>query len=83
MTKEEKGIVYCKVDLESTEVPINIMKKKSTFPPIGELPQKILPKGLSDVRKKYLFEKIRKFCSYESRDMVAPNPAIHDQTPKF
>ena len=39
-----------------------------------ELPEIIIPPGLSLQRKWYLYDKIREFCSLESRDLVCPRP---------
>ncbi|XP_050390572.1 uncharacterized protein LOC126809823, partial [Patella vulgata] len=37
-------------------------------------PAEIVPIGLSDTRKAYLFKKIRPFCKAEEKDFVCPNP---------
>ncbi len=48
-----------------------------------DLPNEIVPPGLSRERKKYLFEKIREFVPEESKDIVCPNPDAIPTSPHF
>ena len=44
--------------------------------PLGELPQEIPLKGLTNDREWYLFEQIREFCSTnEAADLTCPKPS--------
>ena len=81
MTKDDIGVVYCRKTWEDKEIPINILK--GSKPKKNDFPKKIVPKGLTEERKKYLFEKIRKFCTDEWKDTVAPNPDVINQTPYY
>lgn len=47
-------------------------------PSPNDLPDEVLPPGMSRERRVYLFEKIREFVPEESRDKVCPSP---DATP--
>ena len=46
-------------------------------------PDRIEPLGLSQERKEYLFNEIRKFCKAGQADLTAPNPHITDDINDF
>ena len=68
------GVVRAKQLLDSDEVEHNLCQRKDWVPSFNELPPLIAPKGLSMERKWYLYQKIRDFCSPESKDLVCPYP---------
>ena len=69
--KKGKVVVQEAVDGEKKEV---VIAGESWKPSFNELPRRILPHGLSLERRWYLFNKIREFCSPETRDIVCPCP---------
>ena len=44
-------------------------------PSMEDFPELVLPSDLSDARQWYLFQKIREFCSEETKDIVCPLPS--------
>ena len=52
---------------------INLLKDPSWRP--SDLPEKIIPPGLSLESQWYLHDKIREFCPEECRDLVCPKPS--------
>lgn len=73
LNKEHPGVVFCRKLLSSEEIEFQILKDPNVRPPI-QLPQQILPLGLDDDRKRYLFREIREFCRPGTEDLVAPAP---------
>ena len=73
LTKEHPGVVFCRKLLSSEEIEFQILKDPNVRPPI-QLPQQILPLGLDNDRKRYLFREIREFCRPGTEDLVAPAP---------
>lgn len=57
----------CKTALDDIGVLHTVFEAE----PLGS-PQLIKPDGLSDARKKYLFEKIRQYCKEECKDLLCP-----------
>jgi len=57
------------------ERKINLLKNTSWKPTPADLPQQIIPPGLSEERKVYLYQKIREFCPDNVNDIVCPKPA--------
>ena len=72
-TSSKPGIVTIKefTDTETTELRL---LKDPRWTPSQEFPEQIQPHGLSLERKWYLYDKIREFCSHETRDLVCPHP---------
>ena len=67
------GIVFAKEHADTPEVEIPLLRN-NWCRCRDELPPQIPPKGLSDERQWYLYERIRPFCSDEQRDTVTPKP---------
>ena len=67
------GTVFVREHADTPEVPLPILRD-SWQPSPAELPPRMPPKGLSDERQWYLYERIRPFCSEEHRDTVTPEP---------
>lgn len=44
------------------------------------MPAKIVPDGLTDARKKYLFQHIRQYCTPETKDLLCPCPENYQDT---
>lgn len=42
----------------------------------SDLPPELLPPGLSQERKEYLYSKIREFCPPDCKDIVCPDPHV-------
>ena len=72
----EPGVVYVKVHSDDAEVKIDLMKKNAWHPEPSLLPSQITPKGLSNERQWYLFDKIREFCPEQDRDVTCPEPTV-------
>ena len=68
------GTVFVKEHADTPEVPLPILRH-SWQPTQGELPPRVEPKGLSDERQWYLYERIHPFCAHEHRNTVTPEPA--------
>ena len=69
------GKVIVKDSVNGTERTINLLKDPSWLPSPQDLPDEIIPPGLSSERKKYLYDKIREFVPPELQDIVCPQPA--------
>ena len=72
---EFPGIVFVKNSSSDVEQQIQLFKDVSWSPSPDELPQRIVPLGLSIERQWYLYDKIRDFCSDEAKDIVCPKPS--------
>ena len=59
---------------DSEEVCHHILRDTTWKPRVEELPSTVVPKGLSIERRWYLYQKIREFCSPDTRDQVCPYP---------
>lgn len=53
----------------------------SSEPPSG-LPAQIIPEGMTDDRKDYLYKNIREYCSPEAKDILCPKPGAVADTPE-
>ena len=69
------GKVIVKDSVNGTERTINLLKDPSWRPSPQDLPDEIIPPGLSSERKKYLYDKIREFVPPEFQDIVCFQPA--------
>ena len=73
------GIVYVKTNAVAEESALDLLRE-DWRPSPSTLPQRIQPRGLSDERKWYLYERIRPFCLHEHRDTVSPEPCAKPET---
>jgi len=64
---------------EHSEAPVSRICMTAVSTPCSEKPAKITPDGLSHDRKLYLYEKIRQFCSDETKDIFCPEPTERDE----
>ncbi|CAH3189636.1 unnamed protein product [Porites lobata] len=72
-SKDHPGVVFCRTLVDSPEIEFQILKNLEIRPP-NQLPPKIVPSGLGEERKRYLYREIREFCRPGTEDMVAPAP---------
>ena len=72
---EDKGTVYRKISANGEENSINLLKH-DWEPEPSVLPNVIPPPGLSPNRQWYLYDKIRDFCTDETKDIVCPLPNV-------
>ena len=72
-TSSSPGAVFVKKASGDNKKKINLLKDPSWQPTCNELPELIIPLGLSLEHQWYLYEKIREFCS-DSKDLVCPKP---------
>ena len=67
-------MVYVKCKSSDIEKKIKLAKDITWSPSVNNLPELIVPPGLSLERQWYLFQKIREFCSDATKDEVCPKP---------
>ena len=72
-SKDHPGVVFCKTLVGSPEIEFTILKSPHARPP-NQLPPQIIPLGLDEQRKQYLFWEIREFCRPGTEDLLAPAP---------
>ena len=75
LSSETPGIVYLKLNADSNEEEVEILKN-SWEPLPHDMPSRLQPKGLSDERQWYLFDQVRQFCSEDWKDLVCPRPTV-------
>ena len=75
-TATHPGTVFVKTSSDDCERQIQLLKDLTWKPTADELPGVVVPNGLSLERQWYLFDKIREFCSDETKDLVCPKPAV-------
>lgn len=68
------GVVFVKSSSTAKEQEIRLLKEPSWKPSPHDLPETVVPNGLSLERQLYLYEKIREFCTESTKDMVCPKP---------
>ena len=68
------GCVFVKTSSDDVERCIQLLKDPAWRPTASNLPPVIIPQGLSLERQWYLYDKIREFCSDETKDLVCPKP---------
>ena len=68
------GQVKVKNDCDGTERTIDLCKEPSWRPTATELPDSIIPLGLSLERQWYLFEKVHEYSPDHCKDLVCPRP---------
>ena len=76
----EPGVVYARLSSDSEEDKFALLKNDTWHPEPSSLPSQITPKGLSNERQWYLFNKIREFCPEEARDLTCPEPNVPQPT---
>ena len=75
------GSVVIKEHSKAPEKVVNIVVDQKELDKIaGKMPEVITPTGMSFERQKYLFEKIRPFCSPETADLTCPSPYKESST---
>ena len=72
-SKDHPGVVFCNTLLGSPIMELTILKSPNVRPP-NQLPPKIIPLGLDEQRKQYLYREIREFCRSGTEDLLAPAP---------
>ena len=72
-SRDYPGGVKVKNKASDLERSINLLKGPWN-PTQDDLPEQIIPKGLSLERRWYLHDKIREFCPEQVRDQVCPKP---------
>ena len=73
-SRSAPGAVYVKNSSAGVEKKITLLKDELWKPSPNDLPQTVVPNGLSPERKLYLYEKIREFCTDSTKDLVCPKP---------
>lgn len=73
-SSQHKGSVFVKLRSDSPEVKYDLLKHPWT-PTATDLPELVIPKGLSLQRQWYLFLKIAEFVSEMYRAITCPRPA--------
>lgn len=72
--KEHPGMVFCRTHVHSPEIEFQILKDPAVKSTAHNLPRVIVPVGLNEERKRYLYRKIRNFCRPGTENLVAPAP---------
>ena len=75
-----KGHVFVRHKSDSLEVDMKLLKDDWSPDPT-DLPERVMPSGLSLTRQWYLFNKIREYCPDECKDTTCPEPTEPDVTP--
>jgi hypothetical protein len=60
---------------DSPPMKFAMLKSDSRIPSPSTLPEQIFPKGLPLQRQWYLYDKIREYCSPETKDITCPLPS--------
>ena len=68
------GQVKVTNEVDGIERTITLLKDPSQTQTLGELPDVIVPPGLSLEWQWYLYDKIREFCPDHCKDLVCPRP---------
>ena len=66
------GAVFVKSVGSGSERKINLLRNTSWAPSAHDLPDVVVPMGLSAEQQKYLYDKIREFCPADKQDSVYP-----------
>lgn len=72
-SKEHPGVVFYWNLVGSMEIEFQILKNPAVRPQNQQPPQ-IIPLGLDDDRKRYLYREIREYCRPGTEKLVAPAP---------
>ena len=70
---DHPGVVFCNTLVGSPKMELTILKSPNVRPP-NQLPPKIIPLGLDEQRKQYLYREIREFRRPGNEDLLAPAP---------
>lgn len=73
-SEAEKGVMYCRDTLEAEEIPAIIFPPKIAGRKMTGFPERIIPEGLSDQLKQYLYNKIRPYVRENKQDILCPKP---------
>ena len=68
------GKVFVKNSIYDTEKSISLVKLLSWSPSWSDVPEPIVPAGMTLERRWYLFDKIRKYCPTKVQDTVCAMP---------
>ena len=68
------GCVFVRNSSDDTEWKINLLKDPQWRPVSTDLPDAIVPPGLSLERQWYLYQTIQEFCPEEAKDLICPLP---------
>ena len=68
------GAVAVKQFVDFIDLVHAIQLDKNWIPRASDLPPLVVPKGLTLERKRYLYQKIREYCSPDTKDLVCPYP---------
>ena len=68
------GKVFVKNSISDTEKSINLVKSLSWSPSWSDVPEPIVPAGMTLERRWYLFDKIREYGPTKVQDIVSPMP---------
>ena len=71
---EHPGKCFVRASTDEPEKEIEILQDTGWQPSPSNLPNIIMPVGLSRERQWYLYKKIREFCPAHCRDLVCPMP---------
>ena len=74
ITSSAPGVVTVSHHSSASSTDVTLLSSKSWKPTSQDMPELLTPNGLSNKRKWYLYEKIRQYCSDESKDIVCPKP---------
>ena len=69
-SKHHRGKVFCRESADSPEEEFELLKKRNDLPP-SILPPQVVPGGLDEECKSYLFREIRQFCQPGTENAVA------------
>ena len=73
---DRPGVVFVKnTSNDLKERKINLLKSTTWRPTPTNLPERIIPMGLSLERQWYLYQKIHDFCPDNVQDTVCPQPS--------
>ena len=73
---DHPGVVFVKnASDDLKERKINLLKSNTWRPTPTNVPERIIPTGLSLERQWYLYQKIRDFCPDYAKDIVCPQPS--------
>ena len=74
-SKDHPGHVFVKERSDSPEIDHDLLKDVWS-PAATDLPQRVMPSGLTPTRQMYLYQKIREYCPDECKDVTCPEPNI-------
>ena len=74
-SRSTPGVVYVKSSSAGSEKKITLIKEQSWKPSPSDLPEIVVPNGLTPEQQLYLYEKIREFCTDSTKDLVCPRPS--------